>query len=100
MEKQREAIIRVLHQLRSEGQAASIAKVKRRLQSPVPMPLLLETIGLYKDAELPEIEPDQHTGEPERSSLSNEERISQLETEVQNLKLAMEKLSSALGKQL
>jgi len=96
MDQQRSSIIQVLQQLSTSGEAVTVAKVKRRLASPVPMPMLLEMIAQFKAGELTQLDdpiPDQMSDEP---APSTEQRVQQLEQQVTELKAEVARLSQLI----
>ena len=65
----------------AEGKEPSIALVKSRLSTPVPMPALITTMRSWKNqAKVPKIE----VAEPQQEQ-SNEQRIAALESQVTEL---------------
>ncbi|MEF1284585.1 hypothetical protein QTN94_11555 [Vibrio sp. M250220] len=70
----------ILEQLQSEGKEPTVALVKARLSTTVPMPALITTIKSWKSANhVPKVEV------AAQSSGSEMERIAELEVQVANL---------------
>ncbi|MCF7354298.1 hypothetical protein [Vibrio sp. CK2-1] len=72
---------RVLSAITEEGKQPSVALVKSRLSMPVPMPAIIATLKSWKSSnKVPKVEIAS-----EKTALSAEERIAQLEKQVQEL---------------
>ncbi|GLT15594.1 hypothetical protein [Vibrio algivorus] len=76
-----EELHRVLSAITEEGKEPSVALVKSRLSMPVPMPAIIATLKSWKSSnKVPKVEIAN-----DKNTLSAEERISQLEKQVQEL---------------
>ncbi|TVO37564.1 hypothetical protein [Vibrio algivorus] len=76
-----EELHRVLSAITEEGKEPSVALVKSRLSMPVPMPAIIATLKSWKSSnKVPKVEIANN-----KNTLSAEERISQLEKQVQEL---------------
>lgn len=81
----------VLEQLHQEGKEPTIVIVKARLASPVPMPALIATIKSWKSSNrVPKIE----IAAP--APLSSDDRIAQLESQIQVLTQRITSLEAKL----
>lgn len=81
----------VLEQLHQEGKEPTIAIVKARLASPVPMPALIATIKSWKSSNrVPKIEI------AAQDPLSSDDRIAQLEAQIQVLTQRITSLEAKL----
>lgn len=75
-----------INSLVAEGKEPSVALIKSRLATPLPMPLIIKALQAWKkNAKIPKIEKT----EP---ALSQEERIRQLEQQVAELTSRIEQL--------
>ena len=75
-----------INSLVAEGKEPSVALIKSRLATPLPMPLIIKALQAWKkNAKIPKIE---KTAQPR----SQEERISQLEKQVAELSARIEQL--------
>ncbi|KMV29488.1 hypothetical protein L4D00_05975 [Photobacterium swingsii] len=77
-----------IHSLVTEGKEPSVALIKSRLTSPLPMPLIIKALQAWKkNAKVPKIEKT-------TPSLTAEQRITQLEQQVAALSARLAKLES------
>lgn len=83
-----EELQRVLSALTEEGKEPTVALVKARLSMPVPMPAIITTIKSWKSShKVPKVEVA-----ATQTALSAEQRIAQLEQQMQALTERLEKL--------
>lgn len=76
-----EELHKVLSAISAEGKDPTVALVKARLSMPVPMPAIITTLKSWKSSnKVPKVEVASET-----TTLSAEERIAQLEKQVQEL---------------
>lgn len=81
----------VLQQLQQEGKEPSVALVKARMRTPVPMPALIATIKSWKSANrVPKIE-------VAAQKTSQEDRLTTLENTVAQLTARIEELETKLN---
>ncbi|WP_299020366.1 hypothetical protein [uncultured Photobacterium sp.] len=81
-----QALEQAINSLVEEGKEPSVALIKSRLATPLPMPLIIKALQAWKkNAKVPNIEKT----EP---ALSQEERIKQLEQQVAALTARIEQL--------
>ncbi len=81
----------VLEQLQQEGKEPSVALVKARMRTPVPMPALIATIKSWKSANrVPKIE-------VAAQKASQEDRLTTLENTVAQLTARIEELEAKLS---
>ncbi|WP_319554829.1 hypothetical protein [uncultured Vibrio sp.] len=81
----------VLEQLQQEGKEPSVALVKARMRTPVPMPALIATIKSWKSANrVPKIE-------VAVQKASQEDRLTTLENTVAQLTARIEELEAKLS---
>lgn len=81
----------VLQQLQQEGKEPSVALVKARMRTPVPMPALIATIKSWKSANrVPKIE-------VAAQKTSQEDRLTTLENTVAQLTARIEELETKLS---
>ncbi|MDV6251447.1 hypothetical protein [Vibrio sp. EA2] len=81
----------VLEQLQQEGKEPSVALVKARMRTPVPMPALIATIKSWKSANrVPKIE-------VAAQKTSEEDRLTMLENTVAQLTARIEELEAKLS---
>ncbi|UUM29896.1 hypothetical protein [Vibrio japonicus] len=81
----------VLEQLHQEGKEPTVALVKARLSTPVPMPALITTLKSWKSANrVPKVE----IAEKQQS---DQDRISELEKQVAELQQRLDALERKLG---
>ncbi|MEZ8099900.1 hypothetical protein [Vibrio bivalvicida] len=82
----------ILEQLHTEGKEPTVALVKARLSTSVPMPALITTLKSWKSSNrVPKIEVAAKTGS------NAQDRIKQLEQEVAQLNQRIAALESKLG---
>ena len=82
----------ILEQLHTEGKEPTVALVKARLSTSVPMPALITTLKSWKSSNrVPKIEVAAKTGS------NDQDRIKQLEQEVAQLNQRIAALESKLG---
>ncbi len=82
------ALEQAITSLIAEGKEPSVALIKARLTEPLPMPLIIKALQAWKkNAKVPKIE----RTEP---SISNEERIKQLEQQVADLTARLSQLEN------
>ncbi|MFV0575515.1 MAG: hypothetical protein ACK5NC_08935 [Vibrio sp.] len=87
-----EELQRILTALAEEGKEPSVALVKARLSSPVPMPALITTIKAWKSSnKVPKVEIAK-----QEETLTPEQRIEQLESQVKALTARLEQLEQRL----
>lgn len=80
----------ILTQLQQQGKEPSVALVKARLSSSVPMPAIIATIKSWKNSQrVPKIE-------VAAATVDEQQRIQQLEKTVLNLITRVEQLEAAL----
>lgn len=83
-----ESVLQALHQ---EGKTPTVALVKARLTTPVPIPALIVAIRSWKSTQrVPKVEV------ATKEALSNDEKISRLEQQVRDLTLRLEQLENQL----
>ncbi|MBN3491549.1 hypothetical protein [Vibrio neptunius] len=81
----------ILEQLRKEGKEPTVALVKARLSTVIPMPALITTIKSWKSANrVPKVEV------AAKAESNEQDRIKQLEQEVAQLNQRIEALESKL----
>ncbi len=81
----------VLEQLQQEGKEPSVALVKARMRTPVPMPALIATIKSWRSANrVPKIE-------VAAQKASQEDRLTTLESTVAQLTARIEELEAKLS---
>jgi len=82
----------VLEQLHAEGKQPTVALVKARLSTPIPMPALITTLKSWKSSNrVPKVEVAAKT------ESNDQDRIKQLEQEVAQLNKRIAALESKLG---
>lgn len=82
----------VLSQLVAEGKEPSVALVKNRLSHPIPMPAIISVMKSWKSTKrVPKVEVTA------QNEVADEQRITQLEQQVNDLLLRIEKLESQLA---
>ncbi|MBN3575059.1 hypothetical protein [Vibrio neptunius] len=82
----------ILEQLRKEGKEPTVALVKARLSTVIPMPALITTIKSWKSANrVPKVEV------AAKAESNEQDRIKQLEQEVTQLNQRIAALESKLG---
>ncbi|MBR9789778.1 MAG: hypothetical protein GYB40_17785 [Vibrionaceae bacterium] len=81
----------VMEQLQQEGKEPSVALVKARMKTPVPMPALIATIKSWKNANrVPKIE-------IAAQKTSEEDRLTTLENKIAQLTARIEELEKKLS---
>ncbi len=81
----------VLEQLHQEGKEPTVALVKARLSTPIPIPALITALKSWKSANrVPKVE-------IAAKQLSEQDRISELEKQVAELQQRLTALESKLG---
>ncbi|MFM2589173.1 hypothetical protein [Vibrio sp. TBV020] len=82
----------VLEQLHAEGKQPTVALVKARLSTPIPMPALITTLKSWKNSNrVPKVEVAAKT------ESNDQDRIKQLEQEVAQLNKRIAALESKFG---
>lgn len=83
----------VLEQLHSEGKEPTVALVKARLSTPVPMPALITTIKSWKSSNrVPKVEV------AVKKEVADSDRIAQLEKQITDLTARLNALEEKLEK--
>ncbi|MEL7291759.1 MAG: hypothetical protein AAGJ67_07540 [Pseudomonadota bacterium] len=83
----------VLEQLHSEGKEPTVALVKARLSTPVPMPALITTIKSWKSSNrVPKVEV------AVKKEVADSDRIAQLEKQIADLTARLNALEEKLEK--
>lgn len=83
-----EELHQVLFTITAEGKEPSVALIKARLSTPVPMPAIISTLKSWKSSQkVPKVE----VASPSKT-LTSEQRIAELEQQVQSLTERLERL--------
>lgn len=87
------ALERALRVLAAKGQSATVAKIKAQLDTPVPLPLIIQAVKSAKDNQpLPAMSTSD-------TALSDAERIDQLEQHIVQLSERLARLEATLDRQ-
>ncbi|ASI95692.1 hypothetical protein [Vibrio rotiferianus] len=85
----------VMEQLQQQGKEPTVALVKARMKTPVPMPALIATIKSWKNANrIPKVEVAVQTPKEEDRITSLENTVAQLVTRVEELEAKLSEKTS------